>query len=454
MKRIVLIFGAMCLSLWGAAAWGQMEVLELQVGETRVLPHPGVKRVAIGNGQVLSAVAAEGRDVVIFARAEGVSSVHVWTAKGRTTAYELRVVAAGAPRLRAEVEALLARIPGARSTSVGGRILIEGDDLSDDDRARIAALAERYPAVLDFTGQVGWDRMVLLDVQVVEIPTSRLREFGVRWDGVTQGGMNAGLAWDAGALGRMTRPGESVIETAGPVSAAAGYFGVNALLSARIAALAQTGEAVMLAQPQLLARSGASATFLAGGEVPYVSTDGRGNPTTLFKPYGVSLSITPRIDRNGVIRSLIEVEASSVDSSLSVAGGPALRTRRASTEFNVRSGNTLVIGGFLSRENAKEVSGLPWLQNIPILGALFSSRRYQQRETELAIFVTPKIVSQSEPALTDRVRRSREVLDATFPEPPRLGTAVPSVAGGWDPYSGAGSQWTSRDDTTRTLLRE
>ena len=73
MKRIVLIFGAVCLSLWGAAAWGQMEVLELQVGETRVLPHPGVKRVAIGNGQVLSAVAAEGRDVVIFARAEGVS---------------------------------------------------------------------------------------------------------------------------------------------------------------------------------------------------------------------------------------------------------------------------------------------------------------------------------------------------------------------------------------------
>jgi pilus assembly protein CpaC len=266
--------------------------------------------------------------------------------------------------------------------------------------------------------------------------------------------MNAGLAWDAGALGRMTRPGESVIETAGPVSAAAGYFGVNALLSARIAALAQTGEAVMLAQPQLLARSGASATFLAGGEVPYVSTDGRGNPTTLFKPYGVSLSITPRIDRNGVIRSLIEVEASSVDSSLSVAGGPALRTRRASTEFNVRSGNTLVIGGFLSRENAEEVSGLPWLQNIPILGALFSSRRYQQRETELAIFVTPKIVSQSEPALAERVRRGREVLDATFPEPPRLGTAVPSVAGGWDPYSGAGSQWTSRDDTTRTFLRE
>lgn len=440
MNRIQSLL-AILLCLCSLPAWSNTQTLELQVGETRVLPHPGVRRVAIGNSQVASAVAAEGREVVVFARAEGVSSVHVWAGRDRVAAYELRVVPAGTPQLREEVQSLLSRIPGARSSNVGGRIVIEGDDLSDDDRARIAALVDRYPDVVDFTGQVGWDRMVLLDVQVVEIPTSRLQEFGVRWDGMTQGGLNAGLAWDGGSRSRMTRPGEQIIEMAAPVASAAGYFGVNALLSARVAALAQTGEAVMLAQPQLLARSGASATFLAGGEVPYASTDARGNPTTLFKPYGVSLNITPRIDRNGVIRSLIEVEASSVDTSLSLPGGPALRTRRASTEFNVRSGNTLVIGGFLSREQGTDVSGLPGLRNIPILGALFSSTRYQRRETELAIFVTPKIVSQAEPAMADRIRRGRETLQAAFPDPPRLGMAVPSDAIGWDPYSGAGSQW-------------
>lgn len=436
---------ALAFCLVSPAAWPADDVIELQVGETRILSHPGVKRVAIGNGQVIGAIEAEGREVVVFARAEGVSSMHVWANGGRAKAYEIRVVPAGAPRLRAEVEALLARIPGARSSEVGGRILIEGDDLSDDDRVRIAALAERYPAVLDFTGQVGWDRMVQLDVQVVEIPSSRLRDLGVRWDGMSQGGVNAGLAWDAGSRGRMKRPGEEVIETMGPASSAAGYFGVNALLSSRIAMLAQSGEAVMLAQPQLLARSGASATFLAGGEVPYASTDSRGNSTTLFKPYGVQLKITPRIDRNGVIRSLIEVEASSVDTALSVPGGPALRTRRASTEFNVRSGNTLVIGGFLSRERNDAADGLPWLQDIPVLGALFSSRRYQTHETELAIFVTPKIIAQTEPAMADRVRRGRGVLDAAFPAPPRLGTAAPA-AEGWDPYSGAGSQWGAQHD--------
>ncbi|WP_373428988.1 type II and III secretion system protein family protein [Achromobacter sp. PD1] len=445
MRRVVVRMLACVLWLASPAVRAEDEAIELQVGETRILSHPGVKRVAIGNGQVIGAIEAEGREVVVFARAEGVSSLHVWANGGRAKAYELRVVPAGAPRLRAEVEALLARIPGARSTEVGGRILIEGDDLSDDDRLRITALADRYPAVLDFTGQVGWDRMVQLDVQVVEIPTSRLRDLGVRWDGLSQGGINAGLAWDAGSRGRMNRPGEGIIETVGPVSSAAGYFGVNALLSSRIAMLAQSGEAVMLAQPQLLARSGASATFLAGGEVPYASTDTRGNSTTMFKPYGVMLRITPRIDRNGVIRSLIEVEASSVDNALSVPGGPALRTRRASTEFNVRSGDTLVIGGFLSRERDETSDGLPWLKDIPVLGALFSSRRYQLRETELAIFVTPKLITQAEPAMADRVRRGRGVLEAAFPVPPRLGTAVPAAAG-WDAHAGAGSQWGSPQD--------
>lgn len=257
------VLAALCLGLAAFPAWPAGESFDMQVGESRVLTQPGVTRVAIGNSQVLGAVATDDHQVVVSARAEGQSSMHVWSQAG-IKRYDVRVAAAGAPRLRAEVESLLTRIPGARSAMVGGRIVIEGDDLSDDDRARVAALAQRYPDVVDFTGQVGWDNMVLLDVQVVEIPSSRLREFGVRWDGVTQGGLNAALAWDAGARGRIARPGDQVVETTAPVSSAAGYFGVNALLSARIAALAQRGEAVMLAQPQLLARSGASATFLAG----------------------------------------------------------------------------------------------------------------------------------------------------------------------------------------------
>ena len=441
-----------CSPAYGADPAPQSQELDLEVGESRVLRIPGVRRVAVGNGQVLSAMAADEREVVLFARQEGMSSVHAWTGATVPTAYAVRVLPAGLRRMRSEVDKLLESIPAARSSQVGGNLVIEGNDLSDEDRARIAALAQRYPGILDFTGQVGWDRMVLLDVQVVELPRSRLTDFGVRWDGATQGGLQAGMLWDGGnAAGMLSeRPGAAPLAAALPVARAAGYFGANALLSSNLAALAQRGEAVMLAQPQLLARSGSTASFLAGGEVPYSSSDRNGVPTTLFKPYGVSLHITPRIDRNGAIRSRIEVEASSVDASMSLPSGPALRTRRAVTEFNVHSGQTLVLGGFLSREQSTERDGLPLLSDIPVLGSLFGAKKTSRRDTELAIFVTPSIVSNDYAGFAQSVAQGRHVLEQAFPDPTQLRLLPPTGAaatGGWSAPQGDGSQWRSGNES-------
>jgi pilus assembly protein CpaC len=433
-----------CPPAWGADPGAKNLELDLEVGESRVLQIPGVRRVAVGNSQVLSAMAADEREVMLFARQEGTSSVHIWTAAATPEAYTVRVLPAGLRRMRTEVDKLLESIPAARSTQVGGNLVIEGNDLSDEDKARIAALAQRYPGILDFTGQVGWDRMVLLDVQVVELPRSRLTDFGVRWDSATQGGLQAGMIWDGGtAAGMLTeRPGVAPLVAPLPVARAASYFGANAVLSSSLAAMAQKGEAVMLAQPQLLARSGTTASFLAGGEVPYTSSDRNGVPTTLFKPYGVSLHITPRIDRNGAIRSRIEVEASSVDASMSLPSGPALRTRRAVTEFNVRSGQTLVLGGFLSREQSSERSGIPLLSDIPVVGSLFGAETTQRRETELAIFVTPSIVSNDYAGFSQSVAQGRHVLQQAFPEPTKLRLLPPTgPAKGWSGPEGVGSQW-------------
>jgi pilus assembly protein CpaC len=391
-------------------------------------------------------VPADTAEVIVFARAEGESSLHIWTGKKRN-AYTVRVMPARSRSMRAEVDALLARIPGARSEVVGDQIVIEGNDLSDADHARIAALAQRYPQVLDFTGKVGWDRMVLLDVQVVELPRSRLSELGVRWDGTTQGGLTAGWALDAVSSGRLgERPGESPVSSGLRAAPGVGYLGMNMLLSSRLNLLAQSGEAVVLAQPQLLARSGSTAEFLAGGEVPYTTVDRNGNASTLFKPYGVSLRITPTIAASGTVRSRIEVEASAVDASVAANGGPALKTRRASTEFNVRSGRTLVIGGFLSRERTTESNGLPGLRDIPLLGSLFGTRRDHVKETELAIFVTPVVVSENHASMLTATSRAREQIQHAFPDAPRMlmsepGAADAPAADAWDPYGGAGSQW-------------
>jgi len=235
---------------------------------------------------------------------------------------------------------------------------------------------------------------------------------------------------------------------------AAGYLGASVLWPAQLHALLQAGQAIVLAQPQLLARSGSTAEFLAGGEVPYSTTDANGATNTAFKPYGVSLRITPRIERSGIVRSRIEVEVSSVDHALSVENGPALKTRRASTEFNVRSGQTLVLAGFLSRDDARNVDSVPGLGGVPLLGALFRSVKTQRNDTELAVFVTPVVVSAEHPDMERRVRQGNALIREGFPDPPRLNTPIrerpplpaphAAAAPAWQPWAGAGGQWVGR----------
>ncbi|HEY9280380.1 MAG TPA: pilus assembly protein N-terminal domain-containing protein [Eoetvoesiella sp.] len=448
----MMIFLGMSLVASPTAYTNQETLLELQVGEVKVLAIPDVARVAVGDGHVLNAVTTDEKEVIIFARHDGSSALQIWSANGEIHRYQIEVAPEGARQAQKELRNVLARIPNARVSSIGDKLMVEGDDISDGDRERLLALSKRYPQLLDFTGQVGWDRMVLLDVQVVEVPRAQLQEMGVRWNTATDGGLNAGLGWDGGTGRLSERPGQTAVPLPFPTTMAAGYFGVNALLSARINAMAQTGSAIVLAQPQLLARSGATAEFLAGGEVPYSTVDANGNTNTSFKPYGVALRITPQIERNGAVRSRIEVEVSSVDTSVSVPNGPALKTRRASTEFNVRSGQTLVLAGFLSREESRNVDKVPGLGSIPILGQLFKSTRFQHNETELAIFVTPVLVAPDHPDLMQRVAKGKALLHDAFPADERLNTPVgpssafpPTVNAGdvtsWNPYRGSGSQW-------------
>lgn len=398
--------------------------IEMFVGETRVLAAPGVARVAIGNGRVINATTADDREVIVFGNAPGESSLVIWNETGENRHVRITVVAGQNRRTHQELASFLTRIPNARSVVIGDKIIIEGEDLSDADQAKIALLAKRYPQIVDFTGQIGWERMVLMDVKVVEIPRSRMKELGIRWDTGTTGGINAGIAWDAAAGSRLrsvaeieARPGESPILAPFPASSPTGYLGINALLSARLNAMSQAGDVVILAEPQLSARSGSTASFLAGGEVPYSTTDRNGATNTAFKPYGVTLQITPRVDRTGTIRSVIDVEVSTVDASVVTTGGPALKVRRTSTEFNVRPAQTLVLSGFISREQSEEVNGVPGLSRLPLVGALFRSRSTRRLDTELVIFVTPVVVTPDNPEMQERVRRSQRLLDQTFGEP-------------------------------------
>lgn len=399
------------------------ERIEIDTGHAHVIKVKGVVRIAVGNSQILQASHINGREVILFAKQVGLTSVDVWTKKGLRQSFKVHVKSAEISHVHQEVSALLADYPDAKSKIVGRKIVIEGQHLSDQTRARIKGLAERFPDIIDLTEQMGWDRMVLLDVQVLELPHSKMKELGVRWDPATQGGLYTGLAWEGRTKGvsvpSVPHPLDQMMLPSNTTSPAA-VLGLNGLLSARLQALSQKGEAVMLAQPQLLARSGSAASFLAGGEVPYSSVDKDGKSTTTFRKYGVSLQVTPHVDALGAIRARVEVEVSSVDPSIQTTAGPAMKVRKASTEFNVQSGQTLVLGGFISRERARDESGVPGLSDIPILGGLFGVTKTQSRHTELAIFVTPVLVSPRHPDLMNRVDQGMQIIQQSFPEPARL----------------------------------
>lgn len=399
------------------------EDINMSVGTIRVLTLPMIARVAVGDSKVVQAnVDDDSKELVLFARSEGNTTLAVWETSGKRRSFNITVRSAQAQEIKEDIVQIVKRIPNVKATIVGEKIVVEGDKLSDADRERLQKLATHYPQILDMSSQVGWDEMVMLDVQIVELPRHYAQELGVKWNGNTQGGMQLGGVAEVASSQLLSRPGEAVMEAS--LGARAGFAGINALLSSTIQAMANEGQAVILAQPQLMARSGATAEFLAGGEVPYSVLDANGNTQTIFKPYGVSLYITPKIEKNGIIRSKINVEVSAVDSSMNFNGGPALKTRRTSTEFNVKSGEPLVISGFISRDQMQGMEKLPGAGDLPILGELFRSRKFQRNETELVIIVRPVVVSANHPQMKQRVSRTRAIVDSSFEEKPLINVEI------------------------------
>jgi pilus assembly protein CpaC len=169
-----------------------------------------------------------------------------------------------------------------------------------------------------------------------------------------------------------------------------------------INALEQKGVARSLAEPNLVALSGDTASFLAGGEYPVPVAGSLGQVSVTYKKYGVGLAFTPTVLGRGLINMKIEPEVSQIDTThtVAVAAGisvPALIVRRASTTVELRDGQSFVIGGLLQTNNQNQIEQLPWLGSVPVLGALFSSKSYQKNETDLAIIVTPRLIRPAAP---------------------------------------------------------
>lgn len=311
---------------------------------------------------------------------------------------------------------------GIRASSIGNRIVLSGmaaDAVAADRAVQIAKSASNEQEVVNSI-QVAPTQQVMLEVRFLEATREAGRQLGVSWFGANRNGTHGGRTGFGPVGVNATTPttpgGIPIFATAGSlvgsgISSPFGTFIARALttnntqIDVVVTALEDKGLIRRLAEPNLMALSGDQANFLAGGEfpVPISSTTIGGIPTIAieFKKFGVQLNFKPTVLSRGSINLKVEPEVSELDytNAVTLSGTliPSLTKRNASTTVELRDGQSFAIAGLLSAVNTRDMSQLPWIGTVPVLGALFRSAAYQQKETDLIIIVTPRLVSPAVP---------------------------------------------------------
>jgi len=398
--------------------------------------------ITVGNPDVADVNPLTDRSLSILGKRNGTTRVTVYgEGKRLVGVFDVEVVF-DTTLIQTEIRR---RFPYAnlRVSAVNGRILLAGTSPDGPTLDKAVTIARQFGLDVVNMVEVLQPQQVMLEVRFVEATRAAGRELGVQFNYFGQHNVaNIGNRTPAGQLpitntggGLFHQPGVTVggpnvspgAVTISPVTVAGVLSGTapfGVLISKMITngvetdiiinALEQKGLARSLAEPNLVALSGDTASFLAGGEFPVPVPGALGQVTIDYKRYGVGLAFTPTVLSNGLINMKIEPEVSQLDTSkpVQVAGisVPPLIVRRASTTVELRDGQSFVIGGLLQSDGKNAISQLPWLGDVPVLGALFRSTQYQKNETDLAIIVTPRLIRPMRP--NDPVRTP---LDGSLP---------------------------------------
>lgn len=310
---------------------------------------------------------------------------------------------------------------GIRVSSSNGQVVLSGQAVDAVAAERAVALAKDFaPNGVINAMSVAHSQQVLLKVRFLEASREAGRQLGVNWFGSNASGTR-GVNTGQGTFGNSqasngipTPAGIPLFQTAGTLAGSTAQpFGVvlanvvngGTNIEVLVTALETKGLVRRLAEPNLMALSGDTARFLAGGEFPVpiaaASSNGLVTPTIDYKPFGVRLSFTPTVLANGVINLRISPEVSELDfaNAVTISGTtvPSLIKRDAVTTVELRDGQSFAIAGLLQANNTRNRAQIPWLGSVPVLGALFSSSDYQKSETDLVIIVTPHLVQPAGP---------------------------------------------------------
>jgi pilus assembly protein CpaC len=369
--------------------------IEVHKGRVIRLPRPAAT-VFVADPEIADVQAQSASIVYLFGRRAGTTSLYAIDEGDQLLVRTSVVVQHNLPGLR---QAITQVMPDARVTAgtVDGSIVLDGQVDNPVQAQELRELAERFlgeDETLLFRVRVASPTQVNLRVRVAEVSRDVLKEFGINWEALfANGNFTFGFV-----SGRAVSDGAGTFlrSPTGADSAFGSWRSGDDFVNTALDALAQEGLVNVLAEPNLTALSGETASFLAGGEFPIPIDSDEDGMEIQFKEFGISLAFTPTVLSSNRISLRVRPEVSDLSEkgAITINGLtiPALSTRRAETTVELGSGQSFAIGGLLSTDIENAISKYPGIGDLPVLGALFRSTRFQSNETELVILVTPYLV--------------------------------------------------------------
>jgi pilus assembly protein CpaC len=377
------------------------------------------------------------REIVLIGEVTGSTTMHVWLRNGRQFTHPIDVIAARPDRIAAELQAMVSEFPGLKARQVGDRIVLEGRYQDRESAIKVQRLAASFPQILSLVPDQPVDadplqleRMIQFDLRVVEVKRSALDQLGIKWASTANGPTFA-----SNALAYANTPwrppevaGYPPVNTTYPIRS---YLGLATTITSALMFLEQRGDAWTLAEPRLSCRSGGTATFLAGGEIPIPVAQGNGAISVQYKEYGVRLEFRPQADPMENVDSSLMVEVSQPDTRNSNLGYIAFTTNRSQTQVRLKAGEPLVIAGLLRTRSERSDNSVPGLGRLPLIGALFGSKEVTTEKTELFIIATPRVLEPgaTDPEVTstlDLSRQSKERVEREL-KPPQFRHGLPTT---------------------------
>lgn len=418
-KRIGLLLAAAMLSYGSACA---AEPVEVSLNESKYMAASGITRLAVGNPAIADVQLLSSGDFLLVGKKAGTTSLIVWSDGGRRTEYTVYV--AGNDRGMASAIQDAIGYPKVHVQMIEDRVMLRGkveNQYEHDTALKIAGLytGGDGSGVIDLL-EMEHPSQIRLEAQIIEINSDYTKNLGIQYWSQTPGS-NSNSDSSTGNSNSGITVGTAGLFYGGEDFSSnrkhGGWLGSHiANVNVTLQALINEGKARILSRPSITTMSGKAANILIGGRIPIPVSDGNGNVSIDWHEYGMKLNIEPVVDSEDKITSKVHAEVSTLDYSHGVKidsfSVPGIATREAESEVNVRSGMTMAIGGLINSEDAKIVSKIPLLGDLPIIGRFFRHTSNTRDKREVIILITPTLVADDTPApMSRRMKESYEEIE-------------------------------------------